>query len=720
MNKRRLIELSIGAAVAAVYFVAAKFGLSLAFGTAQVTTIWPPTGIALATMLLLGYKYWPAIALGAFLANITTHEPFLVALSIAGGNTLEALLGAYWLRRYAQFRESLDRLRDVVGLIIFSALFSTAIAAAIGVTSLGLGGLIAWDSWVAVWSIWWIGDMMGALVIAPLVLIWRQPRPLKEFQTRSAEVFLILVLVSLIGAYVFGRRLSGQEVLIPLTYLFFPFVIWMAVRFRQVGAALMSALIAVMAVWGTVSGLGPFALQVGPEENLVSLQLFLFVMTITGLTLAAIVAERRTLDASLVDKTNQLSRSNQELAEALRQRRLEGHQLKKTVGQLEQTKEAMLNLLEDLDEGKARTEAMVMAVGEGLVVFDRFSKVVLANQAFERLTGWTAIEALGRSIDEVLPAVDERGQPIPSDRRPYQKVLTTGKTVTTRLDTAPFSYVAKDGRRFPAAVTVTPMVFGGKISGGVNVFRDITHEQDVDRAKTEFVSLASHELRTPLTIVRWSIDMLRKYTGPMSKAQRKYVQAIDRTGREMIDLVDALLNVSRIEMGTLMIEPVPTKLDELLKETLSGLRPVIDHKNISVTTSIAKSLPLVTLDPQLIRVAITNLLTNAVKYTPVGGAIRVGLHASDGRVTVSIKDTGYGIPVADRPKIFSKLFRAGNIKNYEPHGTGLGLYITKAVIEQSGGKIWFTANKPQGTTFSFELPVAGVPPRPGSKTLTPS
>ncbi len=714
------------AIVALVYVLVAKFGLSLAYVTPQVTTVWPATGIALALLLLFGYRFWPGIFLGAMVANGLTHEPLLVATGIAVGNTLEAVVGTFWLRRLGNFHPTLDRLQDVFGFIVFGAIFATAISATIGVISLSLGQLVAWQSFAPTWETWWVGDMMGAMIVAPLILIWSRRKLAATLLSKPGELAVLTAMVLSVSTYVFTKNVHALGLTLPLEYLVFPLIVWAAVRFKQVGVVTTTFIVAAIAVWGTIHGRGPFSAVSSIETNLILLQLFMFVASSTGIILGAIVNEWKTAEATLTNQRHELQKLNRHLSETLGLGRQNEQRLSTTVQELEETKGAMMNVMEDLEHDRAvvekdkvQAEAMLMAIGDGLVVIDEQARVVLVNQAFEQMTGWTARQAAGRPIYEVLPAENEEGQRIPNERRPYSKVMNTGQAIVTRLENEPYFYVRRDGTRFPVAITVTPMILAGKLAGTINVFRDITHELDIDRAKSEFVSLASHELRTPLTIVRWSIDMLQKYTGSLTTAQKKYVKAIEQTGQEMVDLVDALLNVSRIEMGTLKIEPVPAKLGETVTGIIRELKPLFDKKSLALKTSIASTLPVVRLDPQLFRVAMTNLLTNAIKYTPAKGTITVNITADRTWATVTVTDTGYGIPEEDQSKIFTKLFRADNIKKFEAHGTGLGLYVAKAVVEQSGGKIWFSSQVDKGSSFSFRLPLGGVSQRAGNKTLRP-
>ncbi|HYR97290.1 MAG TPA: MASE1 domain-containing protein, partial [Candidatus Binatus sp.] len=285
------IPLAVAAIGTAVfYFTAAKLGLSVAFDAEQVTTVWPPTGIALAAVLLLGWRIWPAIALGALLANATAHEPLSTACAIAAGNTLEALAGA-WLLQRAGFRCSLERSSDVVALVVLAALVSTTISATIGVVSLCLGGVQPWGAFDSLWLTWWLGDALGALVAAPLLLVWATAPPLRLPPRRLAEAAMLLVALVAVSDAVFAGRFGIPATAYPLHYIIFPFVIWAALRFGQQGTTAVTFIASSVAIWSTVNGRGPFAMAT-VHESLVLLQLFMAAVAVTGLVLAAAISER--------------------------------------------------------------------------------------------------------------------------------------------------------------------------------------------------------------------------------------------------------------------------------------------------------------------------------------------------------------------------------------------------------------------------------------------
>ncbi len=306
----RLALLMLG--LAAVYFATSKLGFTVAFTAEQVTPVWPPTGIALAALLLLGGKVWPGIWLGAFATNITANEPLITALGIAAGNTLEAVCGAWLLLHFTKFDNGMDRIADVLGLLFFSALVSTMIAATIGVTSLCVGGVQPWTEYGPLWLLWWLGDAGGALIVAPVLLAWFS-RPLPLPSTRKVlEALLMMAGLTIFFAVAFTDflpvRIHGQA----FVYAVFPFLIWAAMRFGQRGTALVTLAATAMAVWATTGGQGPFASS-SVSQSLLLVEIFMLVVAATGLVMSAAIAERRTAEENLRRYADELQRVNQDM-----------------------------------------------------------------------------------------------------------------------------------------------------------------------------------------------------------------------------------------------------------------------------------------------------------------------------------------------------------------------------------------------------------------------
>lgn len=274
----------------------------------------------------------------------------------------------------------------------------------------------------------------------------------------------------------------------------------------------------------------------------------------------------------------------------------------------------------------------------------------------------------------------------------------------------------------------------GRLKSGVAM--DVCVNRELAQAKSDFMSLASHQLRTPLSIVKWYSDyILCGDAGPINAEQKKYLGEIFKTNQRMIDLVNALLDVSRIDLGTFSIEPEPTDIIKKANEAMKKYEKIIKLKKIVFEKNFEK-MPLLNLDPRLILIVLENILSNAVKYTPDGGRVRFTIKTTDINVLIKISDTGVGVSRDLRSKMFSKMFRAADAKKMVAGGNGLGLYVSKAVIEKSGGKIWFESPSMElfieeggkkawrnmmksglGTTFFITIPLKGMKRKAGTKQL---
>lgn len=285
-------NLATMAVLAVVYFVAGKLGLSLAFVHPSSTAVWPPAGIALAAFLIFGYRVWPAILLGAFLVNLTTAGSLATSAAIACGNTLEGLLGAYLVKRFANGIKAFDRAQDTLKFAILAAMLSTTVSATLGVGSLSLAGFASWTSFRSIWTTWWLGDAVGDVLIAPVLILWCSSGRMRWTVARSVELAALVIGLVMAGQMVFGRLFFSAPSNYPLEYLCIPFLIWAAFRFSQRETATATLVLAGIALWGTLRGFGPFV-RATANESLLLLQAFMGIVAVMSVALGAVLAERR-------------------------------------------------------------------------------------------------------------------------------------------------------------------------------------------------------------------------------------------------------------------------------------------------------------------------------------------------------------------------------------------------------------------------------------------
>lgn len=305
-------NLLITTLLALIYFGAGKLGLMLAFVNPSATAVWMPTGIALAAFLILGNRALPGVLAGALAVNLSTSGSLPASILIALGNTLEGFVGAQLVQRFAGGRQAFERGGDIFRFVLLAGLLSTTLSATIGTTSLILNSLAPPADYASIWLTWWLGDAAGALTVTPVVLLWTANPDWRWKQERSMEGVLLLLSVVALGLIVFDGLTPLGSKNYPLEFVLPPVVIWAALRFGQREAASVTLILSMLAISGTLSGLGPFGL-LAPNEALLLLQSFMATMTIIGIGLAAVIAERKQIDASVREANERLVQGLKEL-----------------------------------------------------------------------------------------------------------------------------------------------------------------------------------------------------------------------------------------------------------------------------------------------------------------------------------------------------------------------------------------------------------------------
>lgn len=357
-----------------------------------------------------------------------------------------------------------------------------------------------------------------------------------------------------------------------------------------------------------------------------------------------------------------------------------------------------------VEREKRELETVINSMAEGLYVLDKDEKFVLFNRAAERILGRSSEEVIGKRENDILDSRDKNKRPFCSpDHCDLNFHWLKGES-----HTFPLVYFKTAKKEFvPVSLTISPLYSdGGQPELGVFIFRDVTKELEVDRAKTEFVSVASHQLRTPLNSIRWILELLIKGDlGKLNNKQGEFLEEGYNSVLRMGKLIDDLLNVSRIESGKVELLKELINMKELFDEVVSELLYLAKARNLKISNEIPANLTQVWGDHDRIRQVVQNLVDNAIKYTLTKGKVTLAANVRKDDVVFMVKDTGIGIPSHQQEKVFEKFFRAENASAVQTSGTGLGLYVAKQFVEAAGGKIWFESKEGKGTTFYFSLSI---------------
>ncbi|HTI37374.1 MAG TPA: MASE1 domain-containing protein [Vicinamibacterales bacterium] len=656
------VVVGIGLTIAAAYFFAAEIGFRVAFVAQQVTIVWAPTGIAIASLLLCGARLWPAVWIAAFAANALTAAPLWTAAAIATGNTFEALAACAILDRYARFDPALKRVRDVVAFIVIAAALSTMVSATVGVVALCAAHVQPWQNFGVLWFDWWLGDAIGAVVVAPAILtvVRRDPAWSQSWLTAS-----MLVVGAVFAAdLVFGDALGARSTH-PLEYILFPFVVAAAVREGPAVTSVLVLCVSATAIFGTVRGSGPFGAG-DLHRGLILVQAYMGVLAGTGLLLASAMAERV-----------ESRRRETQAAEEVRRR------------------EHVLRLAQ-------------RAGGVAVFEWDFLNQVALCSEEFFRIFGLP-------QRDGVISAA-EWGQYVhPEDRarmaahlervlRGEEAAATDYRICTPAGETRWLAYSGQiqNTTAGPRLIgTVTDVTSRVEAAAALRVAK--TSAEAANHLKDQFLATLSHELRTPLNVIVGYARMLQDNSVPADQRQHA-IDVIARNAAAQSQLVEDLLDMSRITTGKVRLDTRLVAPADVLNEALDGVRPAADAKSICVESDIA-GVGTVLGDPTRLQQVYWNLLMNAVKFTESGGRVSVQLRDDNGYVETVVRDTGIGISVDFLPFVFEPFRQADAGPNRGHGGLGLGLAIARQLVELHGGTIQaWSDGAGRGATFTVRLP----------------
>jgi two-component system phosphate regulon sensor histidine kinase PhoR len=577
---------------------------------------------------------------------------------------------------------------------VFAVLF--ALLGFVVLLSYGLVNLQAGNTWAAAL------ELFASFVFLFIFIYSRIYKYIKEFV--AFKIAAISVLLSY--AFITGG-VEGYDILWLYTY---PVIIFSLVS-ASLGAVICISFFTLLMIFHVLATQGVWELSYDPEI-LRAFGLSLLVVTLISYMVRLYQEYTSTI---IREQSDKIANSNIQVKNRLNSQKKSEFELQKYLQEitaknqmLKETEKEMAKLIEDLKSEKSinveqseslkRFEEAVENVNDHIVFTDIDGKILYANKAVERITGFSKEEVIGQT-----PRLwgGQMGQEF------YEKFWKEIKEEKKNIKVEMLNR-RKNGEIYNAELQVFPILDqSGNIKFFVGIQRDITESKEIENVKSEFVSIASHQLRTPATGVKWFAELLLEgKVGDLNEKQREYLQEVYDSNERMLKLINDLLNVSRIESGKkFTIEIKQSDVVPLVKEEIHAIQPLAGNKNISIVFSEGFPEQLVIdVDPEKFRQVVKNLVDNAVKYSPQDGKVTVGFNDKDNDVQFYVSDQGVGIPDEQKKRIFQKFFRADNVLKAETDGTGLGLYIVKAIVEGHQGKIWFESEEGKGTTFFFEVP----------------
>ncbi len=708
--------------VALTYYAVGKLGLDLATINPSATPVWPATGIALASFLLFGYRVWPAIFIAALAVNATTAGTLSTSLAIASGNTLEGLVGAWLINRRSDGVRTFDTPVGIFRFAVLCLAAATPVSATIGVTTLGVAGFAAWADYLPIWLTWWLGDIAGALVVTPALVLWATDLPKVRSSVRIGEEIGTYAMATLVGIVAYSPLSYPPLNSGPLAFLAIVPLLWSALRLGRREAATVSLIFSAFAVWGVAWTEGPFA-RATLNESFMLLLTFMIGMSVPILALSADVVIRKRaetglratlddLDQRVRERTATLVDTNAALKEEIDRRR-------KLEGDLTRDIEARKRTQADLVESEQRFRMFVDGVADhAIYMLDPDGRITNWNSGAERIHGYTATEMLGQRFDRFYPPqMRDSGAPL--------EALATA-TELGRFEAEGWR-VRKDGSQFWASVVINRLTDGdGNIVGFSKVTRDITerrrNQQALDEAREQLyqsqkmealgrlVGGVAHDFNNLLAVMLSGLALIQRAGDDKDRVTfvvdetRKAVSRGERMTKQ-------LLSFSRGH------ELQPTVVD--LRERFTTMGDLIEHilgSNVRVSIMVEDGLNCAWIDPSQFEFALLNICLNARDAMPDGGTLTISARnespsdsTTDIRrelVSISISDTGIGIPDRILPKIFEPFFTTKELGK----GSGLGLSQAYGFVTQSGGTIEVESEVGVGTTLTLRLPASELAP----------
>ncbi|HEV2393107.1 MAG TPA: MASE1 domain-containing protein [Verrucomicrobiae bacterium] len=683
-SQRRLTTFTRVVILTAVYFLGGLLGKESSFLSGSIALVWPPSGIALAAILLFGYRFWPGVALGAVMFALMDGVPLgFFTFGTAIGNTIGAIVCTFLLKNLASFDNRMERTRDVTAFIGLAAFLGTTVNATFNVVSLIYSGTISWDALFPKVLEWWVPNALAGLVVAPFIVVWATPATFRWNPKLIAEAVICatgLVLGTLISFdswFVYGIQNY------PLAYLPFPFLVWGALRFGQRGATTGTLLVTGLAIYSLLQRRGPFLANT-EADSLMLIGSYIGILAVTNMLLAAAAAERRTAERAV----------------AASEKRFRA-------------------VVED------QTDLICRFTPDGALTF--------VNGAYCRFRGKTREQLLGSNFFHTLSSQDADVPLSHFNSLPKEKPVIT---FDHRL-TGPDSQVtwqqytvrrlfAEQGDTFEFQAVIQDISHRKRAEDALQHAKEAA--EAANRAKSQFLANMSHELRTPLNaIIGFSEILADKTFGELNPRQVKYSNHILTSGRHLLQLINDILDLSKVEAGRVELSRTLFSVPQALQNVHAIVKTLAYKKSIILDVQTAPDLPPLFADEAKLKQIMYNLLSNAIKFTPDHGRVTItaARHTADAPANgsshmanagdcliVSVTDTGIGIHPKDQQRIFVEFEQVDSSYGRQQQGTGLGLALTKRLIELHGGRVWVESEgiEGRGSSFSFFIPFKEPPP----------
>ncbi|HTB64462.1 MAG TPA: ATP-binding protein [Opitutales bacterium] len=673
----------------ALFYCLQQIGLLFATDhiNASITPVRPAAGVTLAIILWRGYRFWPAMVLTGIISQYQVSHNWGQSLILPMGGTICGLIGVWLVRRYVGRRIDFGSIRSVLGFLWWGAVVRAVLISTWSVGSLLVLGLINREQFPLAWITNFVGIAMGVAVFGSFVLNWVQPSTMGEGEATWSETLLLyfLLIVATMGDY-----LSEM----PLTFLPFPLLVWAGLRLEARALTTATVILVLTALGCLMKGYTPFGLtREDPDQLLVVLQVFIVCAAGTAMVLGAVAAQRRrTLRASA--------------------------------------------------ELSSFQKAVLDGTNFSIIVTDNAGVITSVNRGSERLLGYSEKDLLGKTPEFLH-------DPVEITARAAELTQLTGKlvrgyeTLVARprcgeADEREWTYIRKDGSRVPVFLSVTPLhPVRGRVRGFLGMAVDITSRKQAEfqmqaaktaaeqanRAKSEFLANISHEIRTPMNSILGFAELLQRHL--RDPAMKKQALAIFSSGQTLLQLINDLLDLSKVEAGRLELQPGPVDIQALAQEMKQFFSLKAEEKNIAIILQLQGMVDgQFELDEVRVRQILFNLIGNALKFTDHGHVVLTieveADAATRSRLHFEVRDTGVGIPIEQLQRLFLPFEQRAGQSTRKYGGTGLGLSISRRLAELMGGTLLASSEVGVGSVFRLTIPsVVHTPAHPSIKQAPP-